>query len=33
MTASRHAAKIPKFNDYAKNTTRTIPVVVLTPKA
>ncbi len=29
---AQHAAKMPQFNDYAKNTTRTIPVVVLTPK-
>jgi hypothetical protein len=27
---AQHAAKMPAFNDYAKNTTRAIPVVVLT---
>ena len=29
---AQHAAIMPQFNDYAKNTTRTIPVVVLTVK-
>jgi deazaflavin-dependent oxidoreductase (nitroreductase family) len=28
---ARHAAKMPQFLEYAKNTRRTIPVVVLTP--
>jgi deazaflavin-dependent oxidoreductase (nitroreductase family) len=27
---AQHAATMPQFNDYAKNTTRTIPVVILT---
>jgi deazaflavin-dependent oxidoreductase (nitroreductase family) len=26
---AQHAAKMPQFNDYAKNTARQIPVVVL----
>lgn len=30
---AQHAARMPQFLEYAKNTTRTIPVVVLTPKA
>lgn len=29
---AQHAAKMPQFLQYAKNTTRTIPVVVLTRK-
>lgn len=29
---AQHAARMPAFNDYVKNTTREIPVVVLTPK-
>lgn len=29
---AQHAATMPAFIEYAKNTTRTIPVVVLTPK-
>ena len=29
---AQHAANMPQFNDYAKNTTREIPVVVLTVK-
>ena len=29
---AQHAAIMPQFNDYAKNTTRTIPVVVLEVK-
>ena len=29
---AQHAAKMPQFLEYAKNTTRTIPVVVLTRK-
>ena len=29
---AQHAAKMPQFHDYARNTTRTIPVVVLTPR-
>jgi deazaflavin-dependent oxidoreductase (nitroreductase family) len=28
---ARHAAKMPQFLEYAKNTKRSIPVVVLTP--
>jgi len=29
---AKHAERMPQFLDYAKNTTRRIPVVVLTPK-
>ena len=29
---AQHAAKMPQFDQYAKNTTRTIPVVILTRK-
>lgn len=29
---AKHAERMPQFLDYAKNTTRQIPVVVLTPK-
>lgn len=30
---AQHAVKMPQFLEYARNTTRTIPVVVLTPKS
>jgi deazaflavin-dependent oxidoreductase (nitroreductase family) len=30
---AQHAANMPQFHEYAKNTTRTIPVVVLTRKS
>ena len=29
---SQHASTMPQFNQYAQNTTRQIPVVILTPK-
>lgn len=30
---AQHADRMPQFDQYAKNTTRVIPVVVLTPKS
>ena len=29
---AQHASRMPQFNQYAQNTTRQIPVVILTPK-